>query len=116
MHQVFSCADVGRVNLVEDCDDGQNKEVDVGSVVGAHHDGTLSRGLQLPDLVDLHFVDHDLGVDTFEDCDHVHAHEPEGVWLEVCHDDPEGVARLLVHILVNLVLVHIQLERILVVG
>ena len=85
-------------------------------MVRAKDDGTLPRGLQLLNLFDLELVDHDLRVDTFEDADHIIAHKLEGIGLMVGHDDPQGVTRLLVHILIYLVLVDVKLERVLVVG
>ena len=104
------------IDLVEEQDDGEDKEVDVGAVSRAEDYWTLPGGLQLPDHLQLALVDDDLVVDSLEERDHRVGHGLQRGGLVVRHDDVERRAGRFADLLVDLVLVHIQLEGVLVVS
>ena len=116
MHQILAGADMWHIDLVEEQDDGEDEEVDVGAVSRAEDYRALPGGLQLPDHLQLALIDDDLVVDSLEERDHRVGHGLQRGGLVVCHDDVERRAGRFADLLVDLVLVHIQLEGVLVVG
>ena len=104
------------INLVEKKNDRKDEEVHIRAMCGAEDDRALAVNLELADLLKLYLIDDNLFVNSLEQLHVSVAHHLECIRLVVSHNDSERISCFRLHLLVNLVLINIQLERVFVIA